>query len=182
MEIKNMKKEKSSKNKKQVKKQQITKLKYQVIGGSFALVLCIIAAVVFFLSQRAEESYAIDDSAVEYTTAIKKPANIADNAITFPAYADVKIKKGTDIFPVVLVNPEFNKAYIQFIVSIDKKKVPLLTTGLIEPGKAIIGVTLPKELSEGDHEIHLDMLGYSEGKEPTRLSGTKTSFTLTIVE
>lgn len=175
-----MTKRKSNKSKKQVKKQQLSKLKYQIVGGSFAIVLCIVVFVFFFLSQRAEESYAVDDTAVKYETSIKRPADIADNAITFPAYADVQIKKGTEIFPIVLVNPDFNKAYIQFVVSIDRKKVPLLTTGLVEPGKAITGVTLPKDISEGEHEIHLEMLGYSQGKEPTRLSGTKTSFMLTV--
>ncbi|WP_375179510.1 hypothetical protein [Enterococcus rotai] len=175
-----MKKNKT--NKKRKTKRNITKLKYQIIGGSFGLVLCIVAILFFFISQRSEESYAIDGDAVSYEAAIKKPDGIAANAITFPAYADTTIKKNTEVFPVVLVNPEFNKAYIQFIVTIDDKKVPLLTTGLIEPGKAIIGVTLPKDLKEGDHKLHLEMLGYSKSKEPTRLSGSKTSFTLTIVE
>lgn len=174
-----MKKRKKNK----IKQKQLSILmKYRYFGIGFGLVLCVVAVFFFFFSQKGEETYAVDGSAVKYEASIKRPEGLADNAITFPAYTDVQIKKGTDIFPVVLVNPEFNKAYIQFIVSIDKKKVPLLTTGLVEPGKAIIGVTLPKDLSEGDHEIHLDMLGYSEGKEPTRLSGTKTSFTLTIVE
>lgn len=180
LENKIMKKNKI--NKKRNKKQDITKLKYQIIGGSIGLVLCIVAILFFFMSQRAEESYTIDSNAVNYEAAIKKPAGIAENTITFPAYADAKIRKSTEIFPVVLVNPEFNKAYIRFVVTIDEKKIPLLTTGLIEPGKAVIGVALPKELKEGDHTIHLEMLGYSKSKEPTRLSGSKTSFTLTIVD
>ncbi|WP_086314457.1 hypothetical protein A5821_002028 [Enterococcus sp. 7F3_DIV0205] len=177
-----MTKRKSDHSKKQVKKQQLSKLKYQIIGGSFAVVLCIGVFVFFFLSQRAEESYAVDDNAVSYEVAIKKPDGIEGNAITFPAYADTKIQKSTEDFPVVLANPDFNKAYIKFIITIDDNKIPLLTTGLVEPGKAIIGIPLPKDLKEGDHKIYIEMLGYSQVKEPTRLSGTKTSFTLTIVD
>jgi len=170
---------KRKKSRKQQKQTSIL-MKYRYFGIGLGLVLCVAAVLFFFFSQKGEETYAVDGSAVKYEASIKKPEGLADNVITFPAYADVQIKKGTEIFPIVLVNPDFNKAYIQFVVSIDRKKVPLLTTGLVEPGKAITGVTLPKDISEGNHEIHLEMLGYSQGKEPTRLSGTKTSFMLTV--
>lgn len=172
---------KIKKNRKRTKRQSSVD-KYKIYGSIVAFLLCIGVLLFFFLSQKSEETYAIDGSAVDYKTTIEKPADLGTNMITFPAYGEMSLHQGTDQLPISLVNPEFNKALIQFIVILDDREVPLLTTGLVESGKAVLGVPLPENLKAGKHEIHLEMLGYTKSKTPTRLSGTKTSFTLMIVE
>ncbi|MBP2097242.1 hypothetical protein [Enterococcus rivorum] len=150
-----------------------------------AIVMTLVIAIVggaFFLKGMKTSAIDYDEQATSYETRVKKPESIADGSISFPGFKSITIEEGGDKLYIALLNPSFNKADIQFIMTLEGREKPLLESGLVQPGKAITEVSLPKDLAVGEHKINLEMLGYTQDKEHSRLSGSKTSFTLHVKE
>lgn len=169
------------KNKKAVS--TLKKLNKKLLSLGVLFVLLIVVVVVFFVIKN-DQSDAIeyDNKAVDYQTSIAKPEGISGNSITFPGFRDTSIEEGSDKLYLMLVNPEFNQGNIQFTVYVDDAKKPTLTTKLVKPGKAISEIPLSKKLAIGTHKIRLEMLGYADDEQQTRLSGTTTTFDLNVVK
>lgn len=161
----------------------LKKVNKKVLSIGILSVLLVVVVVIFFVIKN-DQSNAIeyDDTAVDYQTSIAKPEGISGNSITFPGFKDTMIEEGSDKLYLMLVNPEFNQGNIQFTVFLDDEKKPILETKLVKPGKAITEIPLTKKLVSGTHTIRLEMLGYADDEQKTRLSGTTTTFELNVVK
>ncbi|MDR0922700.1 MAG: hypothetical protein LBM95_10010 [Lactobacillales bacterium] len=164
-------------------KQFLKKYQTRILIGSIILLLLVLPLITYSLLSKkepSEEAVKEDKRAISYKSAIKKPIISEKDTITFPGYGNMSILEGTEKLAIALVNPSFNHGNIQFIVYLDDEKSPLLKTDIVIPGKAVTEVPLPKGLSVGKHKIKLEMLGFSDNQ--TRLSGTTTSFELTVLK
>lgn len=85
-----------------------------------------------------------DERATSYETRMRKPESIADGSISFPRFKSITIQAGVNKLYIALLNPSFNEADIQFIMTLEGRDKPLLESGLVKPGKAITEVSLPK--------------------------------------
>lgn len=157
--------------------------KKKLLIGLLIVIVSVIGCVTFFL-MKEEPTAALEyeKNAVEYETKINQPEALNKNTITFPGYGNMTIEEGTEILYIALVNPSFNKGNIKFNVSLDQETAPLLKTNLVTPGKAVTEVPLPKKIAVGKHTIKIEMLGYADDEGQTRLSGTSTSFELTVLK
>lgn len=149
------------------------------------LLLLLVAIGSYFWFMKKNEivsSLKKDESAQSYKSKMKKPEDWAKEEIAFPSYKQVNVEEGASKAYVALLNPEFNEANIQFIVTIDEQEKPLLESGLVEPGKAITSFDLPPDLGAGEHTVFLHMKGYTTDEHPAELNGTKTSFPLMVLK
>ncbi|MGX6961712.1 hypothetical protein [Vagococcus xieshaowenii] len=148
------------------------------------LLLLVVGCGFFFYTKQSEDSNGLkkDQNAQAYKSKIKKPEDWAKEEIAFPSYNQINVEEGAKQAYVALLNPEFNDANMQFIVTMDDQKEPLLESGLVEPGQAITTIDLPQDLAVGEHTVHLHMKGYTTDEEPTELNGTRTNFTLMVLK
>lgn len=169
------------KNKKVVSTLKKSNKKLLSLGLGGVLLIVIVS---LFLLLKNDKSSAIeyDGQAIDYETKIAKPEGISGNSISFPGFRETVIEEGSKVLHLALVNPEFNQGNIRFVVYLDEEQKPTLTTKLVKPGKAIKEIPIPKTLSVGTHKIHLEMVGYADNEEQSRLSGTNTEFDLIVVK
>ncbi|EOH96634.1 hypothetical protein UAW_01799 [Enterococcus haemoperoxidus ATCC BAA-382] len=163
------------------KKKNHSKRKRLIILISTVVAVTILLAFLFFRGLKTSAIH-YDAQAVKYEAKIKKPENLPINSITFPGFRDIAIQEGDKVLYIALVNPSFNKADIQFKVTLNDRTTPILTTGLVKPGQAVTEVPLPKELPVGEHTVKLEMFGYTQDEVQQRLTGSQTTFKLQVLK
>ena len=100
----------------------------------------------------------LDKRAVEYSNDVSdEPEDSDPSLIRVPGYPDVTISEVSDEIPIVLVNPQGNPCYFQFLVTIEETGEQLLLSDWVEPGMAIEGIALQKPLKAGDYQLLLNI-------------------------
>ncbi|MEY8500489.1 DUF4832 domain-containing protein [Enterococcus avium] len=151
----------------------------------FAFLLLLLGGMTgYFLLKSPHKLSVYDSNAKDYQSKIKKPEDWPKSKIAFPAYGNVKVLEGTDKLYIALQNPSFNEANLKYIIYLDEKieTKKICETDLIQPGKAITEVDLPKELSKGEHTIYLHTKAFAPNDPDTKLNSFETSFKLTVLE
>lgn len=99
----------------------------------------------------SSEGVTLDTDAKDYDSEDQS----GTETIRFPGYSDITIGSEDTYIPVVLTNPEDNPCYFSFEVTVDDDTQPLLKTEWVGPGKAVTGIPLQQQLSQGGHKLNI---------------------------
>ena len=125
------------------------------------VVICCIACVallagIYYRSGNADNAngVTIDKSAENYDP---DETEETSQMISFPGNEDITIGTSDTSIPIVLANPDGNPCTFQFDLSLEESDALSYTSGLVEPGKAIKGVTLDEPLPVGDYTLDINI-------------------------
>ena len=118
-------------------------------------------------------SSALDENAVDFSPVNGETIEPDPDHIAFPAYRDLKIEAGTDVLHTALWNPKKNTCYFQFTIKERKNDTVLYKSKLVEPGKAIKEVKLPKAVEAGTQEVTILVDTYDLNDQEVRLNSAK---------
>lgn len=148
------------------------------------LLLLLVGGLVGYRLLHKDNGLIFDSSAKKYDAKIKKPQDWTNTRIAFPGYKDTKIMEGDKALYIALSNPSFNEANFKFKVYIDHedKEHELLDSDLVKPGEAITQVSLPKDLTAGEHMVFLRIKPFPPHDKTAKLNDYKTSFKLMVLK
>ena len=164
---------------------QSKKKKITIVVLLFLFLLLAIGGAWYFNQSKSTTSMPLDSQAQKYNSKIKKPEDWPKTKIAYPVYGSTKVLEGAKYLYIALQNPKFNEANLRYTLYLDKeddKAHQLIHTGLIEPGKAVTKVPLPKELTAGDHTIYVHTKAFAPNDKQTKLNSVNTSFVLTVLK
>ena len=113
----------------------------------------------------------LDPNSQDYKGKLQRPSNWDANSILIPGFDSLRMKADTDIIYVAFSNPRENPCYFQYTVVLDKTEEVIYTSGLIEPGKAVVKEKLSKPLPEGVYPITIKIRSYSLEDYEKELNG-----------
>ena len=105
-------------------------------------VILLAAAVILWMALRDKDNgrnsagIVVSDEAVEWNKDLEDTSG-GQQGIKIPGYDDITVNSGDTTWQITLLNPEGNECYFQYAVTIDDSDIPIYTSDLIEPGKAI---------------------------------------------
>lgn len=125
------------------------------------VLLCavIVAGGVFYVTTRGQPAAAtaaepftpqLDPNATEPQTAEDAAAQ-EPVGIRIPGYPTITIPADTQTVSVNLMNPEGNPCYFTFELVLTDTEESLYTSAMVEPGKAITQINLPRGLPAGEY-------------------------------
>ena len=108
-----------------------------------------------------------------------KPYVGSDNVILYPSIESATIPADTTDVKLLLLNPEGNAYNFTYEIVLAGTKETLYTSGLVEPGMCIDGVTLSKGLACGEYKALIQINGY-EPDDFKAKTGAVIDFTLFV--
>ncbi len=148
-----------------------------------ALIVLGIAAAIFlawYIQSRKPDHPDLDEAAMAYH--VEGVVNQDPNQIMLPGLSTMKLEPGQTHLENVLHNPEGNPCYFRFkLVLIDTGET-LYESGLVEPGKAIIGFDINRPLEAGsyDGEVQISTTSLDDGE--TSLNNGVVAVKLEVAE
>lgn len=131
----------------------------------------------YFQQSKVSNFISKDTNAHKYNLKIKKTEDWPKTKIAYPSFGPTKIVEGTTKLYIALQNPKFNEANLQYTLYLDKEH-QLIKTRLIEPSEAVTEVSLPKDLTAGEHIIYVHTKAFAPNDTQT---GSLTSTNLLII-
>ena len=99
----------------------------------------------------------LDPNSQDYKGKLQRPENWDANSILIPGFDDLHMNADSDTIYVAFSNPKENPCYFQYTIVLDKTEEIIYTSGLIEPGKAVVKETLNKPFPGGVYPIMLEI-------------------------
>ena len=117
------------------------------------LLLCLVAGIVLGLSWylREEEVPGLDESQIAYH--VEGMVNKDPSQIMLPGISQIRAQAGERHVEHVLFNPEGNPCYFKFHLVRSDTGEELYTSGLVEPGNAVMEFDLTEPLEAGSYEV-----------------------------
>ena len=149
-------------------------------------VILLAAAVILWMALRDKDNgrntagIVVSDEAVEWNKDLEDTSG-GQQGIKIPGYGDITVNSGDTTWQITLLNPEGNECYFQYAVTIDDSDIPIYTSDLIEPGKAITEFEVSEPLEAGDYEIHLNISAFTMDDSLTDLNGADVKAVLHVI-
>ena len=149
-------------------------------------VILLAAAVILWMALwdkdngRNSAGIVVSDEAVEWNKDLEDTSG-GQQGIKIPGYGDITVNSGDTTWQITLLNPEGNECYFQYAVTIDDSDIPIYTSDLIEPGKAITEFEVSEPLEAGDYEIHLNISAFTMDDSLTDLNGADVKAVLHVI-
>ena len=149
-------------------------------------VILLAAAVILWMTLRKDgderntAGIVVSDEAAEWNKDLEDTSG-GQQGIKIPGYGDITVNSGDTTWQITLLNPEGNECYFQYAVTIDDSDIPIYTSDLIEPGKAITEFEVSEPLEAGDYEIHLNISAFTMDDSLTDLNGADVKAVLHVI-
>lgn len=140
-----------------------------LIGIIICLCAVIVGGAVYFLTQKqingSPDSVFVPDLDPNATTPPDEADAEKPTGIRIPGYPFITIPADTTEVTMNLMNPEGNPCYFTFEIVLSDTDEVLYTSKMVEPGKAIMDVTLSRGLSSGEYPavIHITTASLEDG-------------------
>lgn len=117
------------------------------------LFLCMVAGIVLGLLWylRDDEVPGLDESQIAYY--VEGMVNKDPSQIMLPGISQITAQAGENHVEHVLFNPEGNPCYFKFHLVCNDTGEELYTSGLVEPGKAVMEFDLTEPLEAGNYDV-----------------------------
>ena len=117
------------------------------------LCLCLLVGLILFTLWylNKEEVQGLDESQIAYH--VEGMVNKDPSQIMLPGISQITAQAGERHVEHVLFNPEGNPCYFKFHLVRDDTGEELYTSGLVEPGNAVMEFDLTKALEKGSYEV-----------------------------
>lgn len=117
------------------------------------LLLCLLAGIVlgFLWYLRDEEVPGLDEAQIAYH--VEGMVNKDPSQIMLPGISQITARAGEEHVEHVLFNPEGNPCYFKFHLVRNDTGEELYTSGLVEPGNAVMEFDLTEPLDAGSYEV-----------------------------
>ncbi len=142
----------------------------------FLILLLMIVGGIFFMNNRGPD---LDDTAIAY----KMPdylVNKDPTQLLVPGYEIIEVDKDNMHTETILLNPTGNPCYFQYEIRMTDTKEVLYESKLLEPGKAIPGFELNREVDEGDYNVEVVMNTFDLNDFEQPLNGGVIDATLQV--
>lgn len=143
----------------------------------FLGVCLIVAGILGFTYMKSKEENSgglhIEKNTVAWDKTLDKTNEQEGQSIQIPYYPDINVEKKDAA--VTLVNPKENPCYFTYTFFRQDTGEKIYQSGLLEPGKAIDGMKLDKELKTGVYQISILINTYSlDDRSPMNNATVKT--------
>lgn len=155
----------------------------RIIGKSKPKILSILLILtlligggIFFMNNRGPD---LDDTAIAY----KMPdylVNKDPSQLLVPGYEIIEVDKDNMRTETILLNPTGNPCYFQYEIRMTDTKEVLYESKLLEPGKAIPGFELNREVDEGVYNVEVVMNTFDLNDYEQPLNGGVIDATLQV--
>lgn len=135
------------------------------------LTACIVLALFIGILWNTQGNVPLDPNSQDYKGKLQRPENWDANSILIPGFDDLHMNADSDTIYVAFSNPKENPCYFQYTIVLDKTEEIIYTSGLIEPGKAVVKETLNKPFPEGVYPITIKIRSYSLEDYEKELNG-----------
>ena len=117
------------------------------------LMLCLIAGLLLGLwwYMRDDEVPGLDESQIAYH--VEGMVNTDPDQIMLPGISSISAQAGQTHVEHVLFNPEGNPCYFKFHLVMEDTGEELYTSGLVEPGNAVMEFDLTRPLDAGEYPV-----------------------------
>lgn len=117
------------------------------------LMLCLIAGLLLGLwwYMRDDEVPGLDESQIAYH--VEGMVNTDPDQIMLPGISGISVQAGQTHVEHVLFNPEGNPCYFKFHLVMEDTGEELYTSGLVEPGNAVMEFDLTRPLDAGEYPV-----------------------------
>lgn len=117
------------------------------------LLLCLLAGIILGMLWyiRDDDVPGLDESQIAYH--VEGMVNTDPDQIMLPGISGISIQAGETHVEHVLFNPEGNPCYFKFHLVMDDTGEELYTSGLIEPGNAVMEFDLTRPLEAGEYPV-----------------------------
>nr|WP_294494785.1 hypothetical protein [uncultured Mediterraneibacter sp.] len=147
-----------------------------------ASILTVLLAGIAFLSFRLftgnDERLTIDEAAVGYRQ--EGLENTDPEKILLPVPGNMSLREGGRYVNTILPNPRGNDCFFEYTITLDDSRELIYQSGLIRPGKALIGFYLNRELKEGEYAATVRIRTSDPEDYRTELNGGEYHITITV--
>lgn len=142
------------------------------------VLLTCIALLAFRLFTGSDERRMTEDAAVGYRQ--DGLENTDPEKILLPVPGNMSLREGGRYVNTILPNPSGNDCFFEYTITLDNSREVIYQSGLIRPGKALIGFYLNRELEEGEYAATVRIRTSDPEDYGTELNGGEYHITITV--
>ena len=146
------------------------------------LILTILAGIILSVMWYLKSQYGpgLDDTAVAYR--MEGLVNTDPDRTMIPMVSEMYTSAGEGKVDTVLVNPEGNGCYFIYSIVVDDTGEVLYESGMVEPGKALVGFELDEAPEPGTYNVTVKVETRDIEDFERQLNGGDIKTTLTVSE
>lgn len=146
------------------------------------LILAVLAGLILLWLKyiREEEVPGLDETAVAYR--MEGLVNTDPDNTMLPMLSNITVEASDGHADNVLINPEGNGCYFIYSVTRNDTGEELYKSGMIEPGRAVIGFDLEQIPEPGEYDVTVGIETRDIDNYEQNLNGGEMEVTLTVLE